>query len=319
MASGIGAETELFGRRQAGGLMTIINRTAITGTILFVDASNTAATDSASYGNNPKDRPLATIDYAIGLATASKGDVIFAMPGHTETLAADIAVDKKGLSIIGLGMGNDKPTLTFDTTTDEINVSVDSCLIKNFRLVSGVNNLANFIDVAAHFCTIEDCDFVTSNTFEAYAGINLTTTYDHLTIKNCTATQPTDPAGTNAAAGTGFLFCVDSEFVTMDGCRITGNWETAIIHNRTTLVHQLIVTDCVWDQRLADGLHFVLVANSTGACIRTNGRNINATDVTLAKLVGTIGTDFWLSADSFFGNDSGGGGQLQVVGDAATT
>lgn len=82
-------------------------------------------------------------------------------------------------------------------------------------------------------------------------------------------------------------------------------------------MQELIIKDSIFKQDLAGASHLVLVAASTGAMIRSNGRNPNATDATVAQLVGSIDATFWLSADTFFGNDSAAGGSLQVVGDAA--
>jgi hypothetical protein len=320
MASGIGSETELFVRNQKGGVFTVINRSAIPGTILWVDSTNAAATDSASYGDNPKDRPLATLDYAIGLATASKGDVIFLMPGHAETLAATaVTFDKKGLTVIGLGQGNDKPTFTFGNTASEFNVTADSTIIKNVRCVSNVDSLVNFVDSDAEYLEIHDCEFVTSNTKEALCFINHATTKDYLTIKGCRFEQPTDPAGTDAAASTGAIYLVDSEYITIEDCRFVGLFETAIVHNKTTACKELIIKNCdIWIN-LSTMECLLLVAGATGAMIKSNVRDPNASDVTEGQLVGTIGTAFWISGDSWFGNDSGGGGQLQVVGSTATT
>jgi len=312
--------TALFSRNQRGGVFTVDDVADHPGDIFFVDSTNSAASDSATFGNNPIDRPLATIDYAIGLCTASKGDVIYVMPGHVEALStSDITVDIEGISIIGLGMGDLKPTITFGDTTDEINVTADNVLLKNLRCVSGVNNLAHFIDNDAQYLHVEDCDFITSSALEAYAFINHATTKDYLWITRCRAEQPSDPEGTNGGAGTGFLYCIDSGYIFIKDCVVLGNFETAIIHNDTTKCFELVIDGCTFNQDLADGLHIVLEADSTGAMTNSNGRNINATDVTEAKILGTIGTMFWVDGNSFFGNDSGGGGQLQVAGSTATT
>ena len=97
--------TALFSRKQSGGVFTVQEMQDHPGDIWFVDSTASAASDTAGFGKNP-DAPTATIDYAVGLATASKGDVIYVMPGHNETIAAatSLVIDKIGLSIIGLGV-----------------------------------------------------------------------------------------------------------------------------------------------------------------------------------------------------------------------
>ena len=121
-------DTKLFGRHQPGGVFSIIDRGAFpSGSVFWVDSGNSAASDSAGFGQNP-DAPFATIDYAIGKCTASAGDVIFVMPGHTEnlTLATSCAVDVVGVSIIGLGSGTLMPTLSTTAAAGCVAISASS-------------------------------------------------------------------------------------------------------------------------------------------------------------------------------------------------
>ena len=58
---------------------------------------------------------LATVDQAVNKCTASKGDVIVVLPGHVETLATasvGIVLDVAGVTVVGLGSGNARPTFT---------------------------------------------------------------------------------------------------------------------------------------------------------------------------------------------------------------
>ena len=66
-------KTAMFSRRQPGGVVNIESQDITTGDRWFVHSGT--GTDGAGYGQNP-DAPCATIDYAIGLCTASQGDVI---------------------------------------------------------------------------------------------------------------------------------------------------------------------------------------------------------------------------------------------------
>src|SRR3970282_2259451 len=69
---------------------------AVAGTTYYVDSTNSVASDNANRAGTSRDEPFATLNYAIGRTTASKGDVIVLMPGHAETttaIAADMAGD----------------------------------------------------------------------------------------------------------------------------------------------------------------------------------------------------------------------------------
>src|SRR5262245_23346085 len=78
-----------------------------TGKVFFVDSN----TGSNGYTGLSIQDPVATIDFAIGLCTANKGDTIYVMPGHAETIGnGTIACDVAGVTFIGLGDGAAKPT-----------------------------------------------------------------------------------------------------------------------------------------------------------------------------------------------------------------
>ena len=139
------ARTPLFNRTQPGGVYMITDPGFTPGDTFFVHSGT--GTDGAGYGRNP-DAPVATIDYAIGLCTANKSDVIYVMPGHNEGLGnAQIAVDVAGISIVGLGRGDDRPRIDFDHANASIAVSVNGCTLKNLVLLPSVTDVLIGIDV----------------------------------------------------------------------------------------------------------------------------------------------------------------------------
>jgi hypothetical protein len=139
------------------------------GRVFWVDNSSTAKPGCVGGANgNPGtfNRPLSTIDYAIGLCTANAGDIIMVKPGHAETIdsATDIVMDVAGIAIVGMGSGSNRPTLTFSTAaTANIPVTAANMSIQNFLFK------ANFADVASVFTatstntptdlSIENCEF----------------------------------------------------------------------------------------------------------------------------------------------------------------
>jgi len=140
-----------FGVPQLGG-GNLIPQT--TGTYFFVDDSGSNAND----GKDP-DHPFADLDYAIGQCTANVGDVIILMPGHTETAGSSgIVCDVAGVSIVGLGFGRARPTITADgaTAVDLVNISAANVLLRNIRLV-GAASCTALINIAADDAIIEFC------------------------------------------------------------------------------------------------------------------------------------------------------------------
>lgn len=286
---------------------------APTGNVWFVHATNGTAG-----GGYTADGPITTIDGAINLAAA--GDTIYVLPGHAETItgAAAIDADVAGISIIGLGTGTRRPTITYGTnTTATTEIAAANVTIKNLRFLSNVDSLAVFLTVAENDATIEDCDFIGASTKEVLNAIGITTTYDNTVIRGCKFIQATDPAGTSGNAGTGAIYLVDSENVLIENCEFRGCWETAFVHNKTTAALNLWIRNCYGygSTLTADAVPFVLVAGATGAAERCSFVNPNEAALTEATFSGTFGAGFW-NFGTLFGND-GGMGQLGAASQAA--
>lgn len=194
------ARTELFAQYQVGGAFTVAGVDKHPNQILFVCSVN--GTNAAGGGQNP-DNPLATIDYAIGLCTASKGDVIYAMPGHTETItaAAGVALDVAGVSIIGLGEGRNRPVISYTTVAGaSLDVSAANTRIENVRFsVVGVDAVTAAINVTAANFTLRNCQMELADaTNQAVLGILTTANGTRLTVEGCYFHGTAD-AGTVAA------------------------------------------------------------------------------------------------------------------------
>lgn len=89
-----------------------------------------------------------TIDAAVGSCTANAGDTIYVLPGHTESIsnATSLLLDVAGVNIVGIGVGANRPTLTYTTAaTANIPVSAANVSIENVVFV------ANFADITSAF------------------------------------------------------------------------------------------------------------------------------------------------------------------------
>lgn len=133
-----------------------------TGSVFFVDD----ATGSNGNSGTDADHPFADIDYAIGRCTAGKGDIIFVMPDHTEDIAAagGITMDVEGVSLIGLGNGSNRPTITFSATDSTFAISAANCLIKNIVFEAAI------ADVVAGIAMTGAADGTTFEEIESYEG-----------------------------------------------------------------------------------------------------------------------------------------------------
>lgn len=165
-----------------------------TGNVFYVDDSGT----STGPGYSPE-TAYSTIDAAINACTANQGDIIFVMPGHAETIsgAAGVAQDVAGISIIGLGHGNDRPLISFSATGSTWAISARSSLVKNIRVKSTVNELVKFFNLSAADITLDGVDVVDGGSAKEAIQFALTdANTDDLTIKNCYHVQATAAAST---------------------------------------------------------------------------------------------------------------------------
>ena len=139
------------------------------GKVFWVLRAAGAATQGHRAGSNGNDgsftAPFATLDYAIGRCTASRGDIIMIKPGHTETISTSTAMawDVSGVAIIGLGVGSLRPTFTLDTantatiTVSVANVSVQNCIfIANFADIATCFTVTTAADFAVEYCEFRD-------------------------------------------------------------------------------------------------------------------------------------------------------------------
>ena len=159
------------------------------GNIYHVDSgADTADNDNA--GTNPK-QPLATLDGAINKTTASNGDVILVHPGHAETISAAAAItfDVAGVTVIGMGVGNSRGTITLDTaTTTDIDVTADDVQIHNLIFSMNYADIAGVFDLSAAGFVVNNCDFVDTAASMNFVELIVCTTTnnecDRLTFTN---------------------------------------------------------------------------------------------------------------------------------------
>lgn len=158
--------TPLFVRKQAGGLFAVEDTSLSTGNRFYVDSAT--GSDTAGFGSSP-DTPCATVDYAIGLCTANKGDIIYVMPGHAETAdaaAKPFDLDVAGVSIIGLGVGDKRPTFTLTHADATCTIGAAGCRVSNIRIIGNVSDqkVGMTIEAAATGCQVDHCYFADSAT-----------------------------------------------------------------------------------------------------------------------------------------------------------
>lgn len=148
---------------------------------IWVDANATGPRDGS------RSHPYATIDIAIGKATA--GDTIVIAAGHTENLstAATFAVDVASLTIVGLGTGNRVPTFTSTAVDGAVMITVANTVLQNLKFVSGIADTVQAIDLsaAADGTIIRNCVFRDTAALDFLKHIDIATTIANVVIEGC--------------------------------------------------------------------------------------------------------------------------------------
>ena len=189
--------------------------------------------------------PFASIDGAINQCVANRGDIIMVKAGHTETLVAAgaITLDVAGVSVIGLGVGNDRPVLTFTpaaTGTANVSWTAANCSFENIVCIAGLDGLTTpfAMSGAGAWLDIEWQD--ASSLIEAATVVLTTAAADNLTIK---MVYRGFPGGNACVAPIKLAGCTDGR-VYVD---FYGIASTAVVNFITTLSTNVYVSGYMYN------------------------------------------------------------------------
>lgn len=237
-----------------------------TGNIFYLDSVNG---NSANDGTR-SDKAVVTLVAAVALCTASHGDVILIMPGHTESIssATALSLNIAGITVIGLSIGSLRPIFTLDTAaTATINVTAANIAIENCVFV------ANFADVAAAFTTttaknfqLRNCEFRDTSSI-----LNFVTLVD-----TNTTTNDTDGLTILDSTWFGLTATANSTVIKMDGTNTRLNVQrNYFAHAATTAAGFMIIATgkVVTNARISNNTFNLVGASNltTGTLITTNG------------------------------------------------
>lgn len=132
---------------------------ATTGKIIFVDSTRPGRGDD-NVGDDPI-RPKATWTAALRTlrdsAYTNRGDQIWLMPGHAETIrtAAAIPMNVAGVDVFGMGRGASRPRITFESDiAASILISAANCGIYNVVGIGNIAGLTQPFDITADDCRL---------------------------------------------------------------------------------------------------------------------------------------------------------------------
>ncbi len=216
------------------------------GNVWFVDSGDSNASDNPHEPGNRLE-PFSTLDFAIGRANAvggaNNGDVIYVLPGHTESItsAGGLAFDIAGQTIICLGGGTGRPTFTLGgTNTTSVIFSAANTTLVNAFFIGGSNTAALVVsgtDVSLINCETRDgadnnaTDWIVATSTARFALLNHT----HLGTSTTPAEIQTGAGGTRTAfAPATFLLLSSATDTVVRGGSLYGNFDHSIIEGTWT-------------------------------------------------------------------------------------
>ena len=260
------------------------------GEIFFVNNSSVLAkggvggADSSNQSAGSYHRPFRTIDYAIGRCVAGRGDVILVMPGHAETVsaAAGITLDVNGVAIIGLGTGDLRPTITFDTIVSAaISWTADYCTMQNIVFVGNFLSISSAIlNSGGAGWTIENCTFKDTSAVLGFLACVTTTvgtnSDDGYFADNQRFSDATTTPGTALKIAN-----------TTKGLKILRNdfWHTVVENNIAVVLDKLLMADnniySINTAQTTEGLLVKTAATTGSGIIRYNTVRSNDPSATI--------------------------------------
>lgn len=243
------------------------------------------------------------IDTAVGLCTANRGDRIIVTPGHTESViaAAGIDLDIAGISVIGLGSGSLRPTITFTTaTTADIDIDAADITIENILFKCDIDALAAGIDVNAAGFTMNGCEAQIVGTDDALIWIMTDANADDMTIKNSVF------RGSHAGP-TECIRLVGADRANILDNYIIGSYSTAAINGVTTASTEILIARNTISNSVQDKLVIDLVASCTGRIELNNGDVVSAAALVDAAVIDAANCQL---AENYFSDAVGQTGKL---------
>jgi hypothetical protein len=210
--------------------------------------------------------PTATLIQAQTLCTNDtlSGDVVLVGAGHAESItgAAGMTFSTAGVLYQGLGVGRQRPTITFSTaTTAQMIISGANVRFDNFVFdFTGIDAIVAAIALKATDIQFTNCDFIcNSGTAGVVRGLYANTSgspADRLQVLNCNFYGPATNSGTTTTAQIDVEYGVD---INISNNYFEGKMTQAIL-NATTCLRGRILNNFA---NVYTGTSFLTAASAT--------------------------------------------------------
>jgi hypothetical protein len=144
-----------------------------------------------------------TLAGATAACRANRGDYIYVMPGHVESVTATSPVFAAGTTIVGYGNGNDRGTFNWTAAASAWTISAANVTISNLNLnfaATAATTVTKAITTSGAKTVLDGCLMTfgaAGGTQLCTTGIEFTTGADKSVVNNCRGYAPTDAAVVN--------------------------------------------------------------------------------------------------------------------------
>lgn len=232
------------------------------------------------------------LDAALARCRAGRGDTIYVLPGHEETIstADDLPNLVAGTNIVGVGSPGDRPVFTWSAAAATFLLDVAGVSLQNLTFefagdptLTAALTVAAPITVSAAGCSIIGCSGRVSIDGDQLATIPITTT----DAADDFAIIDSHFFGATAGEVTTIVRLVGGERFLMDGCTLQGatsSTTVGVLEMNSTAPTQVNVRNSVFINRKALSVHAVTGIASASGVFKDCGFGILDT-ATLAGLV----------------------------------
>lgn len=269
----------------------------------FVDSNATGSANGSSWTD-----AYTTLQAAIDAAAAD--DTIYIAPAHAESIgsAGAITVDKAGLSIVGIGNRNRKPTFTWSAVAGTFLISAANVLVANIRCTASAAATKLF-SVTAAGVTLDAVDYVEGSAVPLQFLLT-TNAADQLTIRNCYHRAATAGASTQIwiqLVGTEDTVIEDNVFQLV----LENGATCAAINATTAVVNAIIRRNTILQTGGTTQVSAILLASNSTGFVHDN--RVAAAVTTLAGIIALASA---YGAENYALNTANKSGILDPVADS---
>ena len=240
---------------------------SVTGGAVFYVGTDAQIAALSDVGQGITSRTASSVDAALVKCVSGRGDVIYVLPGYTESIGAADAwaslSTKTDITIIGMGRGTNRPTFTWTVAGSTMLMDAANFRILNCNLyLAGAHAAGSALTVAAPItvsaagCEISDCTIFYGFDADQLVTIGVTTTaaadFFKFNRNYC--------YGATAAACTAFFYAVGADYLQMYDTTIIGGTSSVnvgVLRFITTASVGIDIRRCVFQNLTAVSVHAV--------------------------------------------------------------